>query len=289
MPRGEAAYAGYAADGSARYVGVCCVTELTELASHVYWWWEADKRVESGTKLWRYMDLAKFLDLLESRTLFFARADKLGDPFEGASGISERKGEWDRFYLDHFRTVVRHPPEGHTALSDEEVEEHAQRLLRSISAMAENDRRTNFVSCWHANTGESEAVWRLYCPPGVPGVAIETTSDRLFGSFTSTCRVKLGQVQYVDFRRSFAGVHDRIFCKRKSLSHEAEVRAVTTAHLNDERIGLLVAVDVEALSVSVIPSPFAPPWFEELVRSLVRRYALELPVRRSELLAQPFF
>src|SRR5687768_14667395 len=99
LPRGEAAYAGYSADGAPRYVGACCVGDIAELATHVYWWWEADKRVEPGTKLWRYMDLAKFLHLLEDRTLFFARADRLGDPFEGASGISGRKAEWDRFYL----------------------------------------------------------------------------------------------------------------------------------------------------------------------------------------------
>ena len=36
------------------------------------------------TKLWRYMDFAKFVSLLESRALFFVRADKLDDPFEGA-------------------------------------------------------------------------------------------------------------------------------------------------------------------------------------------------------------
>ena len=30
------------------------------------------------------MDFAKFVSLLEDRTLFFARADKLGDPCEGA-------------------------------------------------------------------------------------------------------------------------------------------------------------------------------------------------------------
>lgn len=34
--------------------------------------------------LWRYMDFTKFVSLLEKSALFFARADKLGDPFEGA-------------------------------------------------------------------------------------------------------------------------------------------------------------------------------------------------------------
>ncbi len=33
--------------------------------------------------IWRYMDFAKFVDMLENDGLFMCRADKLGDPFEG--------------------------------------------------------------------------------------------------------------------------------------------------------------------------------------------------------------
>jgi hypothetical protein len=289
LPRSIAAYAGYASDGSARYVGQCCVEEIEELATHVYWWWEADKRVEPDTRLWRYMDLAKFLYLLEERTLFFARADRLGDPFEGASGIADREAEWDDFYLQHFRDAVRHPPAGHSPPSEAEVEKQARRLLASIRQIAERDRTTTFVSCWHANTGESEALWRLYCPPGSTGIAIETTAERLLQALDQTCRIKLGKVQYVDFRESFAGFHDRIFWKRRSLSHEAEVRAVCTGHLDPERGGLPMGVVIETLCVSVVPSPFAPPWFEALLGAIVQRYGFNISVTPSELLAQPFF
>lgn len=179
LPHGVAAYAGYASDGSPRYVGECCLNQITELATHIYWWWEVDKRVSSETMLWRYMDLAKFLDLLERKTLFFARADKLGDPFEGASGVADREGEWDNFYLDFFRNAVRNPPEGSQAPSEADVEANARRLLSQIRDGAEADRKSTFVSCWHANTGESEALWRLYCPAGSTGIAVQTTAERL--------------------------------------------------------------------------------------------------------------
>ena len=36
------------------------------------------------TTLWRYMDFTKYVALLESEKLFFARADTLGDPHEGS-------------------------------------------------------------------------------------------------------------------------------------------------------------------------------------------------------------
>ena len=34
--------------------------------------------------LWRYMSYTKFVSLLTKNALFFSRADKLGDPFEGS-------------------------------------------------------------------------------------------------------------------------------------------------------------------------------------------------------------
>ncbi|MFN8224152.1 MAG: hypothetical protein U0R50_13000 [Gaiellales bacterium] len=36
------------------------------------------------TVVWRYIDLAKLISLLDHRALYFARADTLGDPHEGA-------------------------------------------------------------------------------------------------------------------------------------------------------------------------------------------------------------
>src|ERR1700730_7601931 len=36
------------------------------------------------TRLWRYMDLSKFVALIQTAKLHFARADTLGDPFEGS-------------------------------------------------------------------------------------------------------------------------------------------------------------------------------------------------------------
>src|SRR6478672_2892400 len=35
--------------------------------------------------IWRYMDLSKYLSMLDRRCLYFARATLLGDPFEGSS------------------------------------------------------------------------------------------------------------------------------------------------------------------------------------------------------------
>ena len=42
---------------------------------------------DRDVSVWRYMDLAKFLWMLQKNALFFARADQLGDPYEVAREI----------------------------------------------------------------------------------------------------------------------------------------------------------------------------------------------------------
>ena len=282
------ALAGYGSAGETLYVGPCCQSLLTELASHIYWWWEVDKRCDPNLVLWRYMDLAKFMALLEDRALYFSRADQLGDPFEGASGIAERQEEWDSFYLDFFRRTVSNPPLGNAPPPPHLVEQEAARLLANWKQARAQARITSFANCWHENTGESEALWRLYCPPPTTGVAICTTVERLERSL-GEAEIRVGRVQYVDFRQGFSGVHDQIFWKRKSLSHEAEVRAVIRDWNPSPDLGRGLPVDLTTLITAVVPSPFAPPWFDGLLRKTLLRLGLPVQTQRSELLSAPFF
>lgn len=288
LPKDVAAYAGYSKDGTALYVGKCCLHLVHELASHIYWWWTADKRVDPNERLWRYVDFAKFVDLLETQRLFFSRADQFDDAFEGASGLAERQKEWDEFYLEYFRNAIRFPPENAPSPPEDVVEREAKRLLGDIKRAIKGERETTFVSCWHSNSGESEALWRLYCPNGSTGVLIETTADRLLDSLDAL-DVELGRVQYLDYKKSFSGFHDRIFWKRKSLSHECEVRAVNKMHFKENSTGLSRIVDVERMCISIIPSPFAGAWFPDLLKAVIVRYGYNIPVGKSELLGEPFF
>jgi hypothetical protein len=122
------------------------------------------------------MDFAKFVALLEGRAIYFARADRLGDTFEGAAGITGRRPQWDTFYLDFFRHAVSTASGQKEPPATEYIEQEAARLFRKLSTIGEQDRHRIFVNCWHANTGESETLWRLYCSPPVMGVAICTTA-----------------------------------------------------------------------------------------------------------------
>ena len=39
---------------------------------------------DSKSTIWRYVDLSKLISFISTQSLFFARADKFEDPFEGA-------------------------------------------------------------------------------------------------------------------------------------------------------------------------------------------------------------
>ena len=57
--------------------------------------------------LWKYMSFEKFVNLLSTNTLFFTRADKFDDPFEGFTPPSVRsiyQRATDRFEKDDLKS-----------------------------------------------------------------------------------------------------------------------------------------------------------------------------------------
>lgn len=291
LPRGVPAYAGYAAAGAEIYVGECCKASISELASHIYWWWSTYKRPTPSAVLWRYMDFSKFVALLKDEALHFARADHLGDPFEGARGLADRKSEWKAHCLEYFRHAIRTAPGQPEEISAEQVEQQAERLFLDFEVIGEREIQSTFVSCWHANDGESEALWRLYCPPPSAGIAIRTDFGALDNALDGSFDVKFGYVQYVDFAKHFAGTYDRIFWKRASFRHEAEVRAVIAKDWTNtsSESGLHVRVDLSQAVKAIVTSPFAPRWFDSVVKETMQRFGLDIPVTSSALRAEPFF
>jgi hypothetical protein len=288
---GRPVFAGYDADNRPVLVGACCSGQLVELATPIYPTGTLNLSIDDVQPIWRYMDFAKFVAMLQQGGLYFPRADKLEDRFEGAVGLASREADWDRFYLDFFRKAVISPPPGYSppVLSEEQIEKTAQRLLREMKSDALRIRSL-LVSCWHANDVESEALWRLYCPPATLGVAIQSTVGRLWDATNQDTSAVVGRVHYLDFRHSFAGHQkERIFCKRLSLSHEREVRAILDNDHASPVAGRTLVCDLNALIIEVIISPFAPSWFTDVVSEVISKFGYSLHVRQSQLLDEPFY
>lgn len=121
-------------------------------------------------KIWRYMDFTKYISLLEKRELFFSRADKLGDPFEGSypkGNIQQRKRmheEMLRRLPSVFNAVYERKPEG-------------------WSTLYKNLPRFIFINSWHQNDQESAAMWRLYLKSneGIAGTWLEYNILKQYG------------------------------------------------------------------------------------------------------------
>jgi hypothetical protein len=231
--------------------------------------------------LWRYMDLAKFLYLLQNSSLFFPRSDLLGDPFEGS--------------LTH-QNVQRRPlvySEILANLDRKKQDAFINRLIQIHSWF----RSWTFVSCWHQNDGESEAMWKLYGTSAF-AIAVTTTYSKLFSALPANCC--LGIVKYIDYKTEVITEENMLapfVHKRRAFQHEREVRAVIQEppykdldllidKFNDEP-GISISFDLRQTIDRVFVSPTAPIWFQQLVMQEIVAHGYEIPVTPSELIDIP--
>ena len=130
--------------------------------------------------LWRYMDFTKFVSLLEKQALFLARADKLGDSFEGSLSQVNKT-----LRPIHFKRVY----------PDKEI---PKGTFEQIADGMKKNRRSILINCWHQSTYESAAMWRLYSREE-DGIAIQTDFNSFKNSFTCSESIYVGNVNYVDY------------------------------------------------------------------------------------------
>lgn len=181
LSEGDCVHLGYLSED--RHAVLCdkCCHLLSKTVIRYHWMEKEYTKPAPEEKLWRYMDLSKFISLISTKQLYFASASSFDDPFEGAKGLQKNKTKWDNYYLDFFEKAVRTAP-GMDAikLSDEKVNNDAKRLLQELSNSSQASRNHTFISCWHSNEYESEAMWKLYSKDTSNAVAIQTTGKRLY-------------------------------------------------------------------------------------------------------------
>ena len=243
-----------------------------------------EKPDDENATIWRYLEFTKFVSLLDRRALFFARADKMPDPFEGSyskANVKLRRG----LYKDLPKEAL-------------------DRMLGSVAGFSRKIRRFTLLNCWHISDNESAAMWRLYLKSD-EGVAIRSTFRRLADSL-KVCvdhKVYIGKVKYIDYETDWLPEGNTFYPflhKRRSFEHERELRAVIQKLPIVEGVGIdlaqpspdagaYVPVDVDLLLETVFVSPAAPPWFHELVSSVVGKYGFSKEVRRSKLGEDPVY
>ena len=153
--------------------------------------------------LWRYMELPKFEDLLNSGTLYFARADRFSDPFEGreSPGNTEKVSKSDQI----FRSLYK--------IQKSEGWKNSQDAMRQVV----------FISCWHRNTRESWQMWQAYTK--TPNSVVVATSAKAVRLFVPDSIMK-SAVKYapLDFPRTEFSHLSLFFYKSSSYKIEREYR-----------------------------------------------------------------
>ena len=107
---GMTAHLGYLVDRTPAVLCDDCSQLLSETVVRYYWMKPKYEEVLPTAKLWRYMDLSKFISLIGKKKLYFASLESFEDIFEGAKGIVNRKGIWDGFYSDFFKKAIQKVP-----------------------------------------------------------------------------------------------------------------------------------------------------------------------------------
>lgn len=281
----DTTHLGYTKTKTLIYVGDCCSNLLVQtIIRHSY-----QKRAftipHDNAVLWRFMDFTKFISLLTTKCLYFSRADKLGDPFEGGKVSSKNKTKWDKHYLDFFIQAIKTAPNSSSSTkSEKDILKEAKNLLLSLQGIGKRQVQETFINCWYEGEFESDAMWKVYSSSIDQAVAIKTTYKRLYNALGKNPSIQIGRVNYIDFSKEYAGINDSFWFKRKSFQHENEVRAIIIDHKTTEQFGKLVPVKLETLIDQVYISPAAKDWFNNLVIDVMFKYELKKKAKPSQML-----
>lgn len=222
---------------------------------------------ESDSFIWRYYPLDKFLNLIVSSQLFFAQASSFQDPFEGDYGAAAKQQIRDQYgdgqYLQDFNTF-------------------------------EFLRQHTYISCWHENQHESDAMWKLY--GNAIAVKAKFSSISKFLTWSKTEIKYCGRVNYIDYATEHVNVESSYlpyFFKRLSFAHEKEVRFLVQEHRYDWAaypppvLGKFAQLNINDDFEEVVLSPTMEPYVANAIKQVMRQANISTPVRRSTLLNRP--
>jgi hypothetical protein len=218
---------------------------------------------EDSAILWRYVDLARYTDLLLKRQLFFSRADKFEDPFEGR--LSK-------------------------AVNDRSL----KNLQQNEEIKHQNEKRTEVtISSWHQNKDESYAMWKIYAK-GSYGIALQTTFEKLKHSFDVTDKpIFIGKVNYYNENSGSIHIDKNSFIpflrKRPIYKYENEVRCCYALQnekefewqQQDNYNGVFIDVDLNMMIRRIYISPYSPNWIRDIVEGLNKKFQLEKEIVHS--------
>lgn len=259
-------------------------------------------KLEDGAILWRYMSFEKYKSLLADKALFFCRADKFADPYEGS--ITKKEFEY-RLSEDKFAKE-----EAVFGRYDSKFDlDLAKKKAEGVAFTHKKVRSATTVNCWHINNNESDAMWQLYLKDN-EGVAVKTSKEKLFAAIQGAKEnISISKVRYINYDSDiWYNQHDfpingynfltPLFHKRVEFAHEKELRlyhhdtnrekAVFWENQSNQT-GELINIDINTLVDSVVFHPTSDKATQEKIIALTRTYAYDFKFELSRLSTEPLY
>ncbi|MFV8249897.1 hypothetical protein [Bdellovibrio bacteriovorus] len=235
--------------------------------------------------VWRYMDIGKFISLLNRKSVFFSEASKFADSREGFAILPRQEKIIN--LLERYRE----------SLSGAEIEKVEQKSLNADQVLL---KKLLAISCWNRSEHESVALWNMYTH-GNMGVAIRSNFEVLAEQFKSH-RFKLvhKDVDYESLAITKKGI-EAFFRKANEYKFESEYRFILDFtddpywNSNNETApsylvdlvgegGVYLPIDLNLVIEEIRLHYKAPKWVHEDIVSLVKSFGLdEKKVKRSDL------
>ncbi len=227
------------------------------------------QRPADDALLWRFMDLARFIAMLQSHQIFLCPITQFEDKHEG---------------LYH--------PEAYTILDDPEIRKRLESLgtdswfLKECIQGSTRWRERLSACCFHQGSSDSEFLWKIYSDASY-GIACTMTVGELLQSLEGNDQYyALASVYYSDLILDPLFQYDSEYMpglvKRPQFRYEQEVRLLHSADEVNPR-GTYLNIDIRRFFRNVIVSPYAPPWFMESIKGILNLLNIEATVQKSGL------
>jgi len=231
---------------------------------------EIDDDLDEDQIIWRYMDLSKFISLLEKNALWLARADTFRDKHEG------------RFPEDMRKVIEK---------AYEDMEKNDNSKVKDADDFQDFLSKNTFINCWHKNFDENMVMWEIY-GKDTNALAIQTTVEKLKENIDASNMnghsliLKEVKYQYAEDTPGVLPYEECFFIKRPHFSFEDEVRVSldTYSGINPTKktpYGYYLPVFINGLIEKILIHPDSPDWFKEAIDSITMKYEIHAPVVRG--------
>ena len=231
---------------------------------------KVDEDFKKDQKLWRYMDLSKFVSMIEKNALWLARADTFRDKHEGR-------------FPDEMREIIEHAYEG--------FDDNDKSAVKDADDYQDYLLKNTFISCWHKNFDENMVMWEIYGKDN-NAIAVQTTVRNMEQSIDASNMtghsliLKSVIYQHADEISGVLPYEECFFRKRPHFSFEEEVRISldTYSRYNPSKKtahGHELPVNIFELFEKILILPDSPDWFMDVINSIKNKYEIHAPVSRG--------